>query len=994
MQSLYSPRFTSRLLWGASLLLAGGISSGVLAQDPRNPVVGRVQAYSFASPQRGNPGTGRILVFEKILRFPKASFLQVGFSRIQLEEGSLLMVESLFDDARQTWKPGQAAEVGLHSVYFNGDAIRIRLFAGPGTRKNSFAIKSLAVGFPTANTTPLTLCGTDTRTRSFDRRVARLMLQRGTKVSIATGFLISRVNCFATAGHALSGTQVVTVQFDVPLSTSTGTRVNPPPSSQYLWEGNSNSFRLFENNGPGKDWGVFTTLKNSLTQRYPGRDRGDYFRFGAVPSKGLVQTFGHGIDTTPLSFNTVQQRSTGPILFRFPSSLGYRVPTQPGSSGGPITYGASNLVVAVHTNGGCDSNPKTFNRGTRQDYLPFVQARKALCTKPIRPDLRALKVGAPSILQAGGTATFTSKIRNVGTKASPAVTSAYVLSKNLTISVSDRILKTFTTRKLGLGEIHNHSTFVPLPRDLEEGDCYIGVIADFSKQLVEETESNNSVGAKRVCRGLPDLMTLSAVPSRTQLLPRQSMNLALVIVNAGKRASTRVNSGVYLSTDSLISKQDTLLASFVTPALSPKQQQRYKSAFQVPSQLPSGTCYIGVLADREGRLPEITRRNNALSTKVFCGPKPLPDLVPTALGLSTKQWSAGAQLALVSTTSNLGKLASSATTSAYYFSQDKVLSSKDILLLSYSLPPLRPRTSYQHRAKVKLPAKIPSGPCYIGVWADSAKRVLEETESNNTKVLQGSCVGKADLSVSFLQFSPVGPGQIFAIRTDFKNIGTAAAPQSRAGVLLSTDSKVDLSDLYLGTIFVPALGAGKTYSVTSLHRLPFRTPAGRHYLGAMVDVHNWIPEFSETNNVRALPLQIATPYQGKARALEFLPHYGSMAKGLGFATYSSMRGGRTQMEITAPSLRGSWYYCMWSRSPNFVFDDLTSISVSYVNTPLFNNWLGKLDAKGSAVLSYKAPAGIKNPQAIDAYTHVFFFDSSFQTLLGPGDHVLRTLITK
>ena len=60
------------------------------------------------------------------------------------------------------------------SSYFNGDALRVRMYAGPLSKRNQFSIKTVGVSkVPAAG--PATICGADDRTLSTDRRVARIV---------------------------------------------------------------------------------------------------------------------------------------------------------------------------------------------------------------------------------------------------------------------------------------------------------------------------------------------------------------------------------------------------------------------------------------------------------------------------------------------------------------------------------------------------------------------------------------------------------------------------------------------------------------------------------------------------------------------------------------------------------------------------------------------------------------------------------------------------
>ena len=172
------------------------------------PVVGTVQPYSYASKTVTNSTRDLLLVDQHVVRRTGASFLQIEFGTVVLSEESILEIEGLRDRETQvfefdTWDPNVP-----HSAYFNGDAVRIRLWAGRGATQDRFMIRSLGVGNE-AISSPQTICGSaDDRTPSSDARVARLIVRRGTNIGVCTGWLISSNRGFATAGTLLRAAAV------------------------------------------------------------------------------------------------------------------------------------------------------------------------------------------------------------------------------------------------------------------------------------------------------------------------------------------------------------------------------------------------------------------------------------------------------------------------------------------------------------------------------------------------------------------------------------------------------------------------------------------------------------------------------------------------------------------------------------------------------------------------------------------------------------------
>ncbi|GEM_PF-3715338 len=369
-------RAGSFLISAFAVLAAAVPSQG----DIRLPIVGRIQPWSFQSPKVDNPGAKAVQAFETVVRYPGAAFLQLEFTGVVLGAGSSLEVSSLQDGAKEVLTARILKEYGPYSSFFNGEAVKVRLIAGPKTKGNTFGIKSVGWGLSSGTVTPapMTLCGPDNRVLSRDKRVARALIRMGSYYAVGSAWLINPFNCFATAGHVLGARRLtrLTVQFNVPLSSSSGGMRFPSPRDQYVWAGSAKA--AYENRGPGRDWGVFLTLKNSQTGKFAGQVQGNYFRFDATPRLSTkMRITGYGTDSTPRSYNLVQQTDTGPLYRVYGSRIMYRVDTMGGDSGAPVIVAATKKAVGVHTHGGCTWSGG-YNTGTLASYPPFAAARKKL----------------------------------------------------------------------------------------------------------------------------------------------------------------------------------------------------------------------------------------------------------------------------------------------------------------------------------------------------------------------------------------------------------------------------------------------------------------------------------------------------------------------------------------------------------------------------------------------------------------------------------------
>jgi hypothetical protein len=294
---------------------------------------------------------------EVVVSFPVvvagAPWLRLDFEDVLLAgdplagTGSILRIVSVWDGAVQELNAIQVRQWRKTSAYFNGDMLIVEVVAQPGTGDNRVVLRGITAG---QQGQPKTICGpTDDRVLSQDPRAGRL-LPIG-----CTGWLIDDcANCALTAGHCTGDINVL--QFNVPLSLTSGTIQHPPPSDQYAID--QTSIQSNGGLGVGNDYGYFGTFPNSTTGLTAAQAQGAVYTIAVPPpfnGAHQIRITGYGTDNSPNTSNQVQQTHVGPWVTGSGSLVQYATDTTGGNSGSPVIHEQSGFAIGIHTHGGCDS---------------------------------------------------------------------------------------------------------------------------------------------------------------------------------------------------------------------------------------------------------------------------------------------------------------------------------------------------------------------------------------------------------------------------------------------------------------------------------------------------------------------------------------------------------------------------------------------------------------------------------------------------------------
>ena len=523
-----------------------------------------------------------------------------------------------------------------------------------------------------------------------------------------------------------------------------------------------------------------------------------------------------------------------------------------------------------------------------------VTAASSTLSGPVRPDLAEYVAIRQSSAPAGSNLTIDAYTMNLGDAAAAASVAGIYLSTDATIATSDTLVATVST-SMSLATVSQPGYYdlqtitVTLAGNLAPGTYYIGGIADYSNQISERNETNNTYNVVQLtvtAPGHPDLSEYVAV-DKTTIAAGGNVTIDAYTMNLGNGVAASPTAGIYISTDATISTSDILLTALTTSAtLATVSTDGYYDhqtvTVALPGNLASGTYYIGGLADYNNQLAESNEGNNTYNVvQVTVTAPALPDL-SEYIALDETTIAAGGDVTIDAYNMNLGNaVAASPTTAGIYISTDATISTSDMLLTTLNtwatLATVSKAGYYDHQSvKVALPGNLAPGTYYVGGLADYNNQLVESNEGNNTyNVVQVTVTAPAlpDLSEYVaLDETTIAAGGNVTIDAYNMNLGNAVAVSPTVtGIYISTDATISTSDTLLTTLITSATLATVSKAGYYDHQsvkvaLPGNLAPGTYYVGGLADYNNQLVESNEGNNTYNV-VQIVVSAAGNSLAL-------------------------------------------------------------------------------------------------------------------------------
>jgi len=537
---------------------------------------------------------------------------------------------------------------------------------------------------------------------------------------------------------------------------------------------------------------------------------------------------------------------------------------------GSSDTGGGTLTIPVGTAAG------TWHVGVRVDDQSAVAERDeanntrtatTLVSVAVVPlaDLEISAVSAaPNALAAGEELEVSDTVTNSGATGAAAFQVGIYLSSDATITAADTLLGLRAVPELARGASSSASDTLLLPASLAPGTWYVGALADVQNAVPESDESDNA-------RSTPTTLTVIGLPRPNLVVQDFSfapagvdsglpIDVADTVANIGPGAALGVEVAVYLSSDAVITAQDTLLGTRTLAALASGASQSSTGTLEVPLELPGGTYFVGALVDPGLDVPETDESDNtrvASGTLVVTVP-PRPDLAPTGVSFTPNavDTTFGEVLHVTESVTNIGVLPSGPFRVGIYLSSNNVVSPSDTLLASREVAGLAVGASSGAVVDVQVPPGVSAGTYYLGTFVDDLGALLELRESNNallapaTLDVIASPAPLPDLVMQSVGFTPaqVNPGAVVQVQSEVRNQGTLSATSFQVGIYLSTDDQITADDLRIGARQVLQLGIQFGSASSAPFVVPAGLAAGTYHVGALADDASQVAELNEANN--------------------------------------------------------------------------------------------------------------------------------------------------
>ncbi len=392
-----------RVLWCSFLVLPWVMTSLLEAQFP-TPAPQQETSWESDSGWRANDGPTRSVIYSTLIEIPDAAWLRLRFREVvlgQCEGGGFpteLLVTSLQDGSVQRLQAVHLRQWKNTTAYFNGPSLLLEIISDPEASPSRLVVESVLRDGQGSSFNSTICFGVDDRVPSNDPRVGRVL-----PVTCSVWLFSDANHCFLTAGHCGAPGSIDVVEFNVPLSTSTGALQHPGPEDQYPVDDSS---IIRQSAGTSQDWGYFGCFPNSNTGLTPFEAQGEAFDLIAPPAPGTqtirVTGYGSTDSSVPPEWHFAEKTHTGPLVTAG-NLIQYQVDTTGGNSGSPVFIDGTNLAIGVHTHGGCNSGGGQ-NQGTGSMAGPLQAALASplgVCTPQSNLEFQWAGAG-PAVLDPSG----------------------------------------------------------------------------------------------------------------------------------------------------------------------------------------------------------------------------------------------------------------------------------------------------------------------------------------------------------------------------------------------------------------------------------------------------------------------------------------------------------------------------------------------------------------------------------------------------------------
>ena len=344
----------------------------------------------------------------------------------------------------------------------------------------------------------------------------------------------------------------------------------------------------------------------------------------------------------------------------------------------------------------------------------------------VGPDLVVSAFAVPGTGAPGTAVTASYEVRNQGAVGAPASVLEFYWSTNTTLDATDTVLASTNIGPLGPNATQAGQRPLIIPSDATLGTYILFARADSTNTVEEASETNNTSFKSMMVGG--DLV-VSAFSAPAVLGTGIPFVAADTTKNAGTITVGPSATHFYLSSNSSLSADDTLLGTRTVGTLTAGQVSAGNTTLTIPGGTSVGSYYLFAKADGANAVTETRESNNTDLQLVSVG----PDLKPTISTITSPVTTGNTTMVSESVTNRGGNDAPPSVIKYYLSLNNASLDAADIALPeTRSVGLLLPGATSSAQTPVTIPAGTTPGLYYLIVQADSSGTIAESSETNNT----------------------------------------------------------------------------------------------------------------------------------------------------------------------------------------------------------------------------------------------------------------------
>ncbi|WP_414618872.1 DUF1194 domain-containing protein [Calothrix sp. CCY 0018] len=327
---------------------------------------------------------------------------------------------------------------------------------------------------------------------------------------------------------------------------------------------------------------------------------------------------------------------------------------------------------------------------------------------------------------------------------------------------------------------------------------------------------------------------------------------------------------VYLSSDNIFDNSDIRLtdisaSGFLLRSLPAGDSYTSRNGnITIPNTTTTGNQFLLFVTDAFDNQDESDETDNVFAVPIeIKAPNLTISGTPTAPAVASLAETISVEYTV---TNNGSGTASRFWSDRFYISDDAILDSTDTIIGTRFTSngtdiPLAAGDSYTKTDNVTIPNTVGTGNKFLLFQVDRANQQGESDETDNVTAIPIQ-IGAPNLTISGTPTAPSSAtlGETISLEYTVTNNGSVTAPRSWSDrFYISDDATLDNSDTVIGsrnTFSDTPLAAGDSYTGTRNVTIPNTVGTGNKFLLFQVDTANQQGETDETDNVKAIPIQI------------------------------------------------------------------------------------------------------------------------------------------